>query len=81
MLSTGSARYTMVGYLTFTPTPPLCPATDKRAFSVVDGRAAAHRYESIWNPPGAQLLFDYRDRFHYLAVKEGEAFLVEEKIE
>ncbi|MDD4267376.1 MAG: hypothetical protein PHO07_04985 [Pirellulales bacterium] len=78
------ARYTMVGYLTFTPDGRhyAHTALDKTgAFSVVDGRAAAHRYESIWNPPGAQLLFDYRDRFHYLAVKEGEAFLVEEKIE
>ena len=45
------------------------------------GREAAHRYDAVWNPPGAKLLFDHRDEFHYMAVRDGRIMLVEEKLD
>lgn len=77
-------RYTMVAYLNFTSDSrhfAYIALDDTGAFTVVDDLRAAHRYESVWNPPGKKLLFDYRDQFHYTAVKNDEIFLVEEKIE
>jgi hypothetical protein len=74
----------MVAYLNFTPDSRhhAYIALDKTgAFTVVDDRPAAHRYESAWNPPGEKLLFDYRDQFHYIAVKDDEVFLVEEEVD
>ncbi len=77
-------RYTMVAYLNFSSDSrhhAYLALNETGAFSVVDDQPAAHRYESVWNPPGAKLLFDYRDQFHYIAVKNNEALLVEEKIQ
>ena len=42
---------------------------------------AAQRYDMIWNPPDSRLIFDTRKRFHYLGLKEGKLFLVEEDTE
>ncbi len=77
-------RYDMVGYLTFSPDGKhyvYAATKGEEAFTVVDDREAAHRYQSIWTLPEARLLFDGRQKFHYLAVKEGSIFLVEEEIE
>jgi hypothetical protein len=77
-------RYDMVGYLTFSPDGKhyVYAATQGAdAFTVVDGHEAAHRYQSIWTLPDARLPFDSRRKFHYLAVKEGSMFLVEEELE
>lgn len=77
-------RYTMVAYLNFSSDSrhfAYLALDETGAFTVVDDLPAAHRYESTWNPPGEKLLFDYRDQFHYIAVKDDEVFLVEEKIE
>lgn len=77
-------RYTMVAYLTFTPDSrhyAYIALDETGAFTVVDDLRAAHRYDSVWNPAGAKLLFDYRDQFHYIAVKDDEIFLVEEEID
>ncbi|MHB8900403.1 MAG: hypothetical protein ACYC6Y_16755 [Thermoguttaceae bacterium] len=81
---TRKPRYTMVAYLNFSPDSrhyAYLALNESGGFSVVDDLAAAHRYESFWNPPAAKLVFDYRDRFHYIAVKKNEAVLVEERIE
>lgn len=77
-------RYTMVGYLTFTSDSRhyvYIALNETDAFTVVDDLRAAHRYDSVWNPPGAKILLDYRDQFHYIAVKDDEIFLVEEEID
>ena len=77
-------RYTMVAYLNFTSDSrhfAYVALNETGAFTVVDNLRAVHRYESIWNPPARKLLFDYRDQFHYIALKDNEIFLVEEKIE
>ncbi len=77
-------RYTMVGYLNFSPDSrhhAYVAIEDGKTFTVVDDLPAAHRYDAVWLPPERKLLFDYRDRFHYLAVRDGEALLVDEKIE
>jgi len=77
-------RYDLVGYLTFTPdgsrTVYIAVSGDE-AFTVVDDQQAAHRYEGVWNVRGRKLLFDTRRRFHYMAVKDGNMYLVEEEIE
>ena len=44
-------------------------------------RKPSHRYESIWNIQGTRLLFDSRKKFHYLALKEGNIYLVEEELD
>jgi WD40 repeat protein len=82
------SRYAMVAYLNFTSDSRHFAyiALDKiqdepQAFTVVDDLRAAHHYDSVWNPPGAKMLFDYRDQFHYIAVKDDEIFLVEEEID
>ncbi len=78
------SRYKMVAYLNFSPDSrhyAYVALKESRTFTVVDDLPAVHRYESAWNPPGAKLLFDYRDQFHYIAVNDDELFLVEEKIE
>ncbi len=80
---TRKPRHTMVAYLNFSPDSrryAYVALDETGAFTVVDDLAGAHRYESVWNPPEAKLLFDYRNRFHYIAVKDDEAFLVEEEI-
>jgi dipeptidyl aminopeptidase/acylaminoacyl peptidase len=77
-------RYTMVAYLNFSSDSryyAYIALDNTGAFTVVDDLRAAHRYESVWNPPDEKLLFDYRDQFHYIAIKEEQVFLVEEKIE
>lgn len=77
-------RYDMVGYLGFTPegNKHLYAATQGgKVFTVVDEKEAAHRYDAIWTVPEARLLFDGRRKFHYLAVKEGNVYSVEEDVE
>lgn len=77
-------RYDLVGYLTFTPDGSrtvYIAVRGNEAFTVVDDREAAHRYEGVWNVRGRKLLFDTRRRFHYMAVKDGSMYLVEEEID
>jgi len=77
-------RYDMVAYLNFSPDSrhyAHVALSGGETFTVVDDRPAAHRYKSVWNPPGEKLLFDYRDQFRYIAVKEDQIYLVEEKID
>ena len=75
-------RYDRVGYLNFSPDAEhfLYAATrgNDAAFTVVDDLEAAHHYDSIWNVRGQNLLFDQRKEFHYLGLKQGSIFLVEE---
>ena len=77
-------RYEMVANLNFSPDGShyVYAATNNgKAFTVVDQKEAAHHYDAIWNVPEAKFLFDNRKQFHYLAVKEGDIFLVEEEVE
>ena len=77
-------RYDRVGYLTLAPDgrrPVYAATRGKEAFTVVDDEEAAHRYESIWMPPGEPLKFTSRTRFHYLAVKNDSIYLVEEELD
>jgi len=77
-------RYDMAGYLTFSPDNAhyvYAATRDDKAFTVVDEAEAAHHYDAIWTPPDSRLVFDTRKRFHYLAMKEGKLFLVEEETE
>ena len=75
-------RYDMVGYLTFTPDGRhyvYAATKDTEAFTVVDDQEAAHRYEAIWTVPDARLIFDAQKKYHYLGLKEGNLYLVEEE--
>lgn len=77
-------RYEMVGYLSFTPDGRRYVYAATRAgevFTVVDGQEGAHRYDAIWNVPDGKLLFDTPRKFHYLAIKKDEIFLVEEELD
>ncbi len=77
-------RFDMVGYLSYTPDgrhTVYAAIRDGQAFTVVDDRRAAHRYDSIWTPPAARFLFDHRDEFRYLAVKDGAIHMVTEKVQ
>jgi Tol biopolymer transport system component len=76
--------YDMVGYLNFTPDSDhyvFAATSGDKAFTVVDDQEAAHRYQSIWNIQGTRLLFDSRKKFHYLAVKDKNVYLVEEELD
>jgi hypothetical protein len=42
---------------------------------------AAHHYEAVWNAPGGGILFDARNTFHYLAVKDDKIYLIKEEVE
>jgi hypothetical protein len=78
------SRYDMVAYLTFTPDGKqfvYAATSGKTAFTVVGDREAAHRYDAIWTVPEARFLFDGPKTFHYLALKEGNVYLVQEEIE
>jgi len=46
----------------------------------IGDQQAAHRYQAIWNVPQSGLLFDGPRKFHYLALKGGSVYLVEEEI-
>jgi WD40 repeat protein len=78
-------RYDRVGYLNFSPDAEHFAYAATRgnaaAFTVVDDLEAAHHYEAIWNVRGQKLLFDQRKKFHYLGLKQGSIFLVEEEID
>ncbi|MBN2477525.1 MAG: PD40 domain-containing protein [Pirellulales bacterium] len=77
-------RYDMVGYLTFTPDGAhyvYAATRGKEAFTVVDDQEAARRYEAIWTVPEARLPFDSAKRFHYLGLKQGNVYLVEEDVD
>jgi len=81
--NTRGKAYDMAGYLAFTPDSRhyVYAATEgEAAFTVVDGREADHRYQAIWNVPQSGLLFDSATKFHYLALKDGGVYLVEEEI-
>jgi len=76
--------YDMVAYLTFTPDGKqyvYAATSGKTAFTVVGDREAAHRYDAIWTLPEARFLFDGPKTFHYLALKQGSVYLVQEEIE
>lgn len=77
-------RYDMIGYLTFSPDNRrfvYAATRGDKAFTVVDEAEAAHQYTIILNPPDTRLIFDTRKRFHYMAVKDGNLYLVEEDME
>jgi Tol biopolymer transport system component len=74
-------RHDMVGYLTFAPDGKhfVYAAIDgDKTYTVVDDSPSSHHYTALWTAPDARLLFDARGAFHYLAVKEGNMYLVEE---
>jgi len=48
---------------------------------VVDEKEAAFQYDAIWMPRGSKFIFTSPRRFHYLAVKEGKMFFVEEELD
>jgi WD40 repeat protein len=76
--------YDMLGYLTFAPDGRrfVCAATaGKAAFTIYNGIEANHRYEAIWSVPDARFVFDGPKKFHYLGIKAGNIYLVEEEIE
>ena len=75
-------RYDMAGYLTFSPSGRAVYAATRgdKAFTVVEDQEAAHHYEEIWTSPDAKLIFDDAQRFHYLGLKQGQLFLVEEEL-
>lgn len=75
-------RYDMAGYLTFSPNGRAVYAATRgdKAFTVVEDQEAAHHYQEIWTSPDAKLNFDDPQRFHYLGLKEGQIFLVEEEL-
>ena len=77
------ARYDMAGYLTFTPDGRVVYAATRgdKAFTVVDEKEAAHRYDEIWTTPDARMPFDGPTQFHYLGLKAGNIYLVEEQIQ
>ncbi len=77
-------RYDLVGYLTFTPdnrAPVYVAMNSKKAFTVVNEAEAARQYDGIWNVRGEKLIFDSPKKFHYLGVREGKMYLVEEETE
>jgi hypothetical protein len=76
--------YDMLGYLSFAPDGRrfVCAATaGKSAFTLYNGVEARHRYEAIWSVPDARFVFDGPKQFHYLGIKGGNIYLVEEEIE
>lgn len=75
-------RYDMAGYLTFSPLGRAVYAATRgeKAFTVVEDQEAAHHYQEIWTSPAAKLVFDDPQRFHYLGLKDGQIFLVEEEL-
>lgn len=75
-------RYDMAGYLTFSPNGRAVYAATRgeKAFTVVEDQEAAHHYQEIWTSPNAKLNFDDPQRFHYLGLKQGQIFLVEEEL-
>lgn len=75
-------RYDMAGYLTFSPNGRAVYAATRgdKAFTVVEDQEAAHHYREIWTSPDAKLHFDDPQRFHYLGLREGQIFLVEEEL-
>ena len=78
------ARYDLVGYLNFTPDNEhyvYAATRGDRAFTVVDDQEAAHQYESIWLDRGRKMPFDQRKKFHYLGLKQGQIYLVEEEFD
>ncbi len=77
-------RYDMIGYLTFTPdgrSVVYAAIRGKKTFTVVDEKESTAQYDAIWMPRGAKFTFTSPRRFHYLAVKEGRMFLVEEELD
>jgi WD40 repeat protein len=77
-------RYDFAGYLTFTPdnrAPVYAADNGKKAFTVVDEGEAVRQYDGIWNVRGEKLIFDSPKKFHYLGVREGKIYLVEEETE
>lgn len=76
--------YDLVGYLTFTPDgryPVYAAVKAGKTFTVVEDREAAHQYEAIWLPRGQALRFVGPTRFCYLAVKQGNIYLVQEQLD
>lgn len=77
-------RYNMAGYLNFTPDSRYfvyAAISEGKAFSVVDDRESAARYDAIWNVRGGKIHFAPQKKFYYLAVKEGNLYRVEEEID
>jgi hypothetical protein len=77
-------RYDVAAQLTFSPDGchyVYTAARGEEAFTVVDERPASHRYQAIWTVSEARLPFQNRTTFHYLAVKDGDIFLVEEDVD
>jgi hypothetical protein len=54
--------------------------TGEQQMVVVDG-VEGNPYDMVLTQGGAKVQFDDEDRFHYLAVKNGKLYLVEESIE
>ena len=79
-----SKPYDMAAYLNFTPDSRhyiFAATKGEVAFSVVDDRESTHQYDAIWNVRDGKLPIDSPTRFHYLAVKQGNIYLVEEELE
>jgi hypothetical protein len=77
-------RYDMVGFLTFTPDgrwPVYAAMKGRKTFTVVEDRESSHQYDAIWMPRGEPLRFVSPTRFRYLAVKEGNIYMVEEQLD
>lgn len=75
-------RYELVGYLNFSPDGNhyvYAASSESKAFTVVDELEAAQGYDAIWSVRGQKMLFDTYKQFHYMAVKNGKIFLVEEE--
>ena len=76
--------YDRAGYLNFSPDSRhyVYAATEgDRVFTVVDAAESAHRYDAIWQVRGERVIFDTPAKFHYLAVKKGNIYLVEEEVD
>ena len=79
-----SRRWDMAAYLDFSPDSrhyAYAAIQGDEAFAVVDEEPSPNKYDAIWNPPGARLIFDSPTSFHYLAVKAGNIYLVREELD
>lgn len=77
-------RYDLAGYLNFSPDSRYflyLAVGGGKAFSVVDEKESAVRYDSIWNVRNGKIRFAPQKKFYYLAVKDGSIYAVEELVD
>jgi dipeptidyl aminopeptidase/acylaminoacyl peptidase len=77
-------RFDLVGCVTFAPdgrSPVYAALRDKKAFCVVEDKPSRETFDAVWLAPGERIPFDSPKKFHYLAVRNREIYLVEEELE